>query len=756
MILPVSRLLRTIILAFSIVCMTGQIVHTFADGYPSEHLVTQRWHYLFSNRSALSNPSFINEENYFSGKYVFASTLGEFYIHEVGAVYPIGLYQSVGASFIMQRDPNVDGTDNAGNPIGMLNSNKTNILLSYANNLWKGLTLGANLQMVMNSNFGQTTIGLTGDVGLSLRVLNNPILGNHVIGVNLQNVVPILDETPPRTLRISLNSDFLEHRGEFGLEWALKDIGSPVDYFADGVAIQEWELNFRAGAWLFHALNLNILGSLSADGLESFGGAVGVNLPFINNGRDLTFIAQYLNILDNDYNASTTSLYVRFNAGKHREEVYARLMARKTDTRPNDLYLRAVELYNARNYWDAFFLFSQLFVEYPDFFRNDYVSYFIGSCQENLDMRITAQEAYNKAKEMYPNSAAIPMTDLGLMRIQYRNGNYSAVETQFNELNKLGVPDSIKYHGYYLMGEAELKKKNHSKAKQLFGLIPETHPDYVFAQHSASVADALDGNMENALSSLESAIQAPTTTAAQKEIVNRSYIFLGYLFYEVFQDQEGALAKAVTAMRSVPKSSIYYPDALLGLGWTALKARQWNDCKAAGAELASVATSPVLKAEGLLLQAYALSMNKEYQSASDLLRTALSGLESYKVPEKSELTSQEQEFNRLQSEYTGVARKAYDLATARQSELVKNQIDSLATHQKDYSKKIKEHIAYVDAFEKAIFFARNIETVKEDVEYALAKFTRMAGKGAIDKKSEKLDDELERLRKELEETSGGE
>ena len=65
-------------------------------------------------------------------------------------------------------------------------------------------------------------------------------------------------------------------------------------------------------------------------------------------------------------------------------------------------------------------MFSELFVEYPDFFKNDWVSYFIGSCQENLDMRTTAVEAYNQTREKYARSAAVPFSDLGLMRVKYR------------------------------------------------------------------------------------------------------------------------------------------------------------------------------------------------------------------------------------------------------------------------------------------------------------------------------------------------
>jgi hypothetical protein len=551
-----------------------------------------------------------------------------------------------------------------------------------------------------------------------------------------------------------LNSTYWERRIESGFDFGVKDIAAPTTSWPNAAAQTEWELNGKLGFWLLRFVNVYGLLSFSETGMESFGAAGGVNMPTINNGRDLSFLVNYTSQLEKGNN--TITMYAKGNFGKHREEIYARAMAKRISLQPNDLYTRAVELYNQGNYWDAFFLFSQLNVEFPDFFKNDWVSFFLGSCQENLDMRTTAEEAYRKTKDQFARSAAVPFSDLGLMRVFYRDGNYSGVESQFNELNKLGVPDSIKYHGYYLMGQTALKEANSSKAKQLFSLIPETHPDYAFAQHSSAVADAVMDNMESALTSLENSIQAPAVTSAQKEIVNRSYVFLGYIFYEVLANQEGSMAKAVTAMRSIPKTSIYYSDAQLGLAWTGLKARQWADCEGAATELAATTNNPLLKSEGLLLKAYSQMMQKNYPAAVTYLTEASSTIANYTVPSESELASKKTEYQQVRSEYTQLARSAYDLGGARQSVLVIKQIDSLHIHQKNFSQKIQEYLKYQDGYDKASFFARNIEAVKEDVEYALAKAEKLAGSKSTVKEAEKvkeIDDELEQLKKKLEEES---
>lgn len=739
-----------------------------AAGLPEEYLLTQRWRTLFSTNSPLTNPTFINEENYLCVRGVYTSILGEFITLEGGVVYPIGLYQSAGVSWVRQGlRKSYQKTDRSGDPIPgiMVSDNSDYVMGTYAYNLWSGLTIGINANILLKQFDDVSSIGGGTDIGLSYHAIQNPLIGTHTIGLDLQNLlfIPLTNKdfanTLPRALRVSLNSNYLEHQVESSFDFSLRDLGTPGEDFITNSAEMEWNFDAKVGGWLLKIFKVYGLLGLTEESLSYYGLAGGVNIPTINNGRDLSFLIQYLNLpnVEDQSPSSFLSMYLRADIGKHREEIYARKMARLAQFQPNELYVQGLKLYSEGKYWDAFFIFSRLFVEFPDFFKSDWVSFFLGSCQENLDMRLTAEEAYKKTKELYSRSSAVPFADLGLMRVYYRDGNFGAVESQFNELNKLGVPDSIKYHGYYYMGETEMKKESFSKAKQLFELIPETHPDYVFAQHSMAICNASTENYEGAITNLENCIQSNAVTESQKEMVNRSYVYIGYIFYEELTEQEGPLAKAVTAFRMVPKTSRFYIDALLGLGWTALKARQWNDCKNAGGELASTADNVVMKSEGLLLEAYAHMMEKNYNSAATALAAALSDLESYTKPTSAELLSRQDESNALRGKYTEVARKAYDLGTSRQSDIVIKQIDSLHTHQKEYKSKIDDFLNFVDSFERTSFFSRNFETIKEDVEYALAKCKNLGGQVQVreevekaQKKEEKIDDELKRLKEELE------
>jgi outer membrane protein assembly factor BamD (BamD/ComL family) len=248
-------------------------------------------------------------------------------------------------------------------------------------------------------------------------------------------------------------------------------------------------------------------------------------------------------------------------------------------------------------------------------------------------MREMAIKNYENTKKEFPLSTAVPHADLGLMRVYYRNGDFSNVTNQFIELSKPNVPDSLRFHGAYLMGQTHLQTNDLQKAIQVLSIVPEEHPDYIFAQHAIAIARArLDSDMSEIVMALENCVGAKAETPAQKEVVNRSYLFLGYIFYE-----ENTLSKAVVALRMVPTSSYYAEDALLGQGWTALKARQWTDCISTGQLLSKTSQKGILQCEGMLIQAYGHLLQKQYAQSLALLKTASEKIRTLSTPSEDSL-----------------------------------------------------------------------------------------------------------------------
>ncbi|MBD3344756.1 MAG: tetratricopeptide repeat protein [Chitinivibrionales bacterium] len=761
--------------------VAGMISSISAAGLPGEYLITQRWRDLLSPYSPLTNPALLTEANYITARGAFAPTLGNsFKLGEIGVTVPIGLYQSVSVSWIGLGSGQFSGYtwDNDEQTMkktdGEISSQHNFFMLSYAINPWNRLSTGVNVNFAHESLFGeeQRFSPMPGiDFGISYRAFRHPVIGNHLFGLTFQNILaPTLKsdveelegDVYSRNLKLSWLATFWEKRISSGMDFDIKDWLTQADEFkevsneglVDAASKVEWELSYRLGFWLLRIFKLYGQFGLSDKPVEGnelpgyWGFAGGFNMPSVNNGRDVEFLYQYNSMFEGD-NISTHTIYGRAEFGLHREEIYARRMARMLDASPNDLYNKALTLYHQEKYWDAFFVFGQILSQFPDFFKNDWVNYYLHSCQEELDMRQTSWEGYNDAISKYPQSEIVPYADLGIMRVAYREGDDVAVTTQFNRLNAPAVPDSLKYHAFYIMGQVHAKKKEHAKAIQLFENVPEYHPDYVFAQHSLAVTYMRQDKSTEATEALENAIQTEAKREDQRECVNRSLLLIGYVFYE-----ELSLSKAVTALRKIPNSSYFYEDALLGLGWTGVKARQWADCAQAGQALQRTSNKIAVQAEGALLEAYSAMMKKSYDEAANILRQALNKIEDYDGPPEDSLTLRKEKYQRNREQYETVAQSAEELALVRQTSLVLRMIDSLHIHQKEEKQAIEDFLTYTDEFERRSFFSQGIDKVKSDIEYALAtaeklsEGTSVAPKQEIEKQKE-LDMEIEKLKEEM-------
>ena len=674
---------------FLIVAFLAVWQSTYADGLPAENLLTQRWRDMIANHSPITNPAILTEENYLSLRIAFAPILdGEFKHAEVGLTVPMGLYQSLGLTFVAENDGTVFGAK----PVGANdyleqdpNSGKSNgnyfVMLSYAYQVWSRLSLGVNLEYATQTNFGDPLMGVGLDLGLTYRALRHPILGDHILGIATQNLIaPQMTKTISfsgsrsayaRNLKFTWLSYYLEHRLESTLDYNLKDFFASASEFASNLnnsdsisnPMEEYEVNYKLGLWLLKLLRLYVQVGVDDEGMNYWGMAVGFNVPGMNNGRDFEVLYQYNVMTQVDNDATAHTIYGRFDLGKHREEIWARKMARAASLSPNDLYNKARKLYSEQKYWDAFFVFSRLSSEFPDFFKIDWVEHYRASCQEELDMRDAAIKNYEKMKKEYPLSSATPHSDLGLMRVFYRKGDFAQVANEYGELCKPNVPDSLRYHGAYLMGQTYLQQNDYSKALGILSKVPDGHPDYIFAQHAVAICQVLmNEDMSVVVATLENCVGTKATTEAQKEIVNRSYLFLGYIFFE-----ENTLSKAIVSLRMVSTNSYFAEDALLGQGWTSLKARQWTDCISVGQMLAKTTDKDALKCEGMLIEAYGHLLQKDYIPALNLLKDASAKIQNMKIPDQDSLNYVRMQIESERMAHNNLAENVEYLASAGQT-----------------------------------------------------------------------------------------
>lgn len=761
---------------FLAVTMIAGLQSVYADGLPAEPLLTQRWRDMIANHSAITNPALLTEENYTTFHVAFSPILnGQFLHFNAGLTVPVGLYQSLGLTFVGENDGDVIGAKSENGRIVTDPNDKSSnsnlfFMLTYAYNFWSRFSLGINLSFAYQTNFGDPRMGTGLDLGLTCRALHHAVLGDHILGIATQNLIaPQMKEDftflgsgneseYAKNLRLTWLSYYLDHRIESTLDFNFKDFLSAAKNFNSGDGKDfakkiEFDVNYKFGLWLMKMFRTFIHFGVGQDGMDFWGLALGVNLPGLNNGRDFEIMYQYDVMTEKENDATGHTFYARFDLGKHREEIYARKMARMASLSPNDLYNQGRKLYAEKNYWDAFFIFSKLYTEYPDFFKIDWVEHFRGACLEELDMREASIKNYEKVKADYPLSSAVPHSDLGIMRVAYRKGDFDKVSMQFAELSKPNVNDSLKGHAMYIMGQTLMQQNDLANALDMFQKIPDGHPDYIFAQHAMAVCQAKqDVELSNIVTTLENCVGAKPLTAAQQEVINRSYLFLGYIFFE-----ENSLSKAIVALRMVPQTSPFAEDALLGQGWTSLKARQWSDCISAGQALYKITNKESLKCEGLLIESYGHLLLKEYVEALNLLKEASERIKNVKTPDQDSLN-----YVRMQNEsdrmgHNNLAENVEYLSSSGETVTIIAQIDSLHTKHNEYIKKFDDFYKFSYDFNRTTFFSRNAETISEDIEYAYATVQKIVGQKGLLKETQKigeqqkeLDSELEKLKNEME------
>ncbi len=739
--------------AVFIILATGELSPVRADGLQGEFLSTQYWRDLLSRYSPLTNPAFLTEENYVTIRGAEALVMQTFNLTEVGVTVPVGLYESWGLSYFGQGVGQIQSAINdvAGDSIKELGQTlsdaKHYFMLSYANNLWGGLSLGANATFSYETNFSDPVMSSAIDIGLSYRLVRDPVFGEHLLGLSMQNILSPFDFgklSYSNNVKLAWLGYYFDRQLESGFEIDSKNIYNSLFRDKDPTHM-EFTYAARLGAWVLRFLNI-----YAQIGSNYFGFAGGVNVPQFNDGRDMSFLYQYINRTDATADA-IHSVYMRIQFGPHREEVYAKQMAHFVDVGPNDLYIKACKLYYAGNFWDAFFTFGQIAVQYPSFFKNDQVAYYKASCLENLDMRNEAELSYKKTEQDFPKSIVVPHVDLGLMRIAYRNDDYQSVYDKFQSLNSSEIPDSLKYHAYYLMGESYFKKKNYTQASKLLSLIPETHEQYVFAQHSKAIIHILSSETDSAIATLGNCVQAIALTDAQKEIVNRSYVILGYLFYG-----QNEMSKAVSSLRAVQKNSYYYEDALLGLCWSALRARQWNDCITNGQELQKISNKLPVKCDASLIEGYGNLMLKNYKQATSILSAASEKAKALKSPPADSMDAKRKAYKNNRNDYNGLAISVEKIAQELQSLSVIKRIDSLHAQQESKKKSIDGFLSFQNEFGRQAFFARNSDVIKNDIDYTLAisqKTSRESPSAEVQKQAEskqkEIDEKINKLKKDL-------
>lgn len=750
---------RFLLLTGFLILLPGSVLKTYSDGLPGEYILSDQWRTFSKYYSPNTNPALMMEYLYSSIRGVISLSSDEAAkLWEAGVVVPVGIYHTAGFSVIGENGHEVQNFS-LEDPDYVVSAKNSNYLftLSYATNPWRRINVGLNLNLAYQGNFGDSpSLRFGADLGFTCRLFLHPVLGFHVAGLTFQNLIaPKLtnEDKMPFSTKAYYHAAMLNDRIEVDIEFDMTDLFTSRETFIDEKKFLEWDFFLQGGFWILPFVAVKGFTNVGhSNKFDFWGAAVELNVPQVNGGRDLSFLYQYREEIKNELQG-THSLYFRADVGRSREEIRNRRIARVVNLNSSELYNKAMKLYYKGDFWNAYFIYQRILTEFPDFHKNDLVTHFAGSCLEELDMREEAKKMYQSVKQEYALSSIVAHSDLGLMRVHYRQGDYDSVYNQYIELNRQGVSDSIRAHGNYIMGETGIRQGEYEKALQYFDQVPDTHPVYVFAQHSAATALALmdTEDMNGIISRLDNCVSATATGKTQKEIVNRSLVLLGYVYYE-----ENSLSKAVSALRMVPPESYYYEDALLGSGWTAIKARQWRDCINAGAALAGKTQRFVIQAEAALLQAYGYMLEKNFLQAQSILSPIAEKMNSFSGFSEDSLTAEKMRYENNRLSYAFLAERVTNAARRGQA-AKQHTIDSLHNDQLSHKQKIDDYLLFTEEAKRTKFFERPFETIKSDIEYALANIHKIVNASAIQKETEKIiskdkeiNEEIEKLKEEME------
>jgi hypothetical protein len=314
-----------------------------SGGLPGGHLITDRWRSVYSTYSGITNPAFINGENYMAPRYLFTKTLESFYTQEAGFTMPLGLYDAAGVAWIMNGVSPFEATNPDGTPTGQKITDQGHfIALTYARNVWAGLTVGGNANIIAQNiadipaedKVGNAMrFGFGMDFGLTYKALRHQLLGNHILGVSTNNIFNMItgtDEKYAAALRFSLLSDFCKKRIYYGADFVMKDIlNSAGDWDSDPSKVVKgmpWEFTQKVGANILRIFKLYLLVGFNNESLDHYGFAFGARSS-LGILRNIEVMAQFVSITNPssaaEANASHITFYARTEFGKHREEVFA-------------------------------------------------------------------------------------------------------------------------------------------------------------------------------------------------------------------------------------------------------------------------------------------------------------------------------------------------------------------------------------------------------------------------------------------------
>ena len=448
---------------------------------------------------------------------------------------------------------------------------------------------------------------------------------------------------------------------------------------------------------------------------------------------------------------ATGMIKIATDFGPTREQRESKRLYEKLILAPMNAYNEAMRLYKAEKYWEAGFAFGKVLSLFPNFHLNDKCTYYQGDCYTQLRLHGIAREVYKEGLAEYTTSEMRANYLYGLQILDYREGKYKDALKQHAFISNLYADSEVKPDADYLAGEIHFLQKNYSAASQILGEIPSDAACYNYAQFTLAVVNIENNKITAAIQNLRNVVTDTAIGEAEALLQEASEVKLGQLYFEQVE-----LRKAVEAFKRVPETSEHGDEALLGVAWSWIKVNRPQEClNAIKALIMAHAKSPLIP-EAYLVKGYSLILlrmnNEALEALSECVRLCKTDFET-----KEDLSKRKEMFDQIEIGFIPTANKIKKNALRKPTDKTISERTGLKMEFDKFDKEARGFFFYSLLVEDNKKFFRRKEQILSDAEYALAKVHKIIGskkeKAFIEKelkKHEKLDDEIEKIKKELE------
>jgi tetratricopeptide (TPR) repeat protein len=442
--------------------------------------------------------------------------------------------------------------------------------------------------------------------------------------------------------------------------------------------------------------------------------------------------------------------------GRTREQKESRRMYDKLVVAPEDAYREAMRLYTAGKYWEAAFAYGKLISLYPTFYLNDKAVYYMGDCYKHLYMNQTSREVFREALDEYTTSDMRAFYLYGIMSLDYREENFEEAMRNYAFIINLYPDSEIRGEAEYLAGQIEFLQGNVDAAKAHLEAVKATDQSYFNAQYTLSIINFEADRHQAAVQNLRAVIDASVDKAEDLKLQDAAAVKLGQMYFEMGDKLRDAVE---TFMLVKEDAKPYGDEALLGIAWSWIKAGQPQQALQRVDRLIALHPQSPLVPEAYLLKGYTLMLQKRYAESIPAFERCLEAAEGKFITDEDVKTRRVQ-FDQVSDEFAPTADRIKRNAMRKPTPRSIEERGELQKGYEAFAKENKEFFEYKVVAKSHKQFFMQKEQMVEDATFALAKSTNILKSRGPSKEleslkgeGERLDEEIERLRREME---GGE